>query len=141
MSIATIRTAGAVLTVATLTGALLTGCSSTPAASTASTTMASASSSTSSTTTTQAAPSSSTSSTSAAYTMAEVKKHNTASDCWSAIDNKVYDLTAWVNKHPGGAQRIIALCGTDGTAAFSDEHGDEQEPNQKLATFLLGPLS
>lgn len=75
------------------------------------------------------------------YTMTEVKQHAKASSCWSAIDRKVYDLTDWVNHHPGGRARILSLCGKDGTASFHGEHGKEAEPNKTLRGFLLGPLA
>lgn len=56
------------------------------------------------------------------------------------IDDTVYDLTAWVSRHPGGAERITALCGTDGTAAFSAQHSGNEEPQRRLTEFELGPL-
>lgn len=88
------------------------------------------------------APSAGTPSASAkAYTITDVQQHASASSCWSAIDGKVYDLTAWINQHPGGPQRILSLCGTDGTTAFHDQHGSQSQPNQKLAGFEIGTLS
>ena len=56
------------------------------------------------------------------FTMAEVQSHDTASDCWTVIDGKVYDLTSYIPIHPGGQGSIISLCGTDGTAAFTGKH-------------------
>ncbi len=76
-----------------------------------------------------------------AYTMAEVKKHNSESSCWAAIDAKVYDLTAWINQHPGGPSHILALCGTDATQAFQAQHAGDPEPAAELKQFLLGPMS
>jgi cytochrome b involved in lipid metabolism len=70
-----------------------------------------------------------------------VKTHNSATSCWAAVDKSVYDLTAWVSKHPGGSSVIKALCGTDATAAFHDEHSTEAEPNSTLKTFRLGALA
>ena len=32
----------------------------------------------------------------------EIAKHNSASDCWMIINNKVYDITPYINSHPGG---------------------------------------
>lgn len=81
------------------------------------------------------------SSTTRSYTLAQVKEHGSAGDCWAAINGKVYDLTSWENKHPGGAQRIIALCGTDGTAAFLKQHGDKSKPNEALDGFQIGVLA
>ncbi len=74
------------------------------------------------------------------YTMAQVKQHASASSCWSAIDGKVYDLTQWINRHPGGPARILSLCGIDGTAKFHGEHGTESRPNKTLAGFMIGKL-
>ena len=53
----------------------------------------------------------------------------------------VYDLTDWEDKHPGGAERIIALCGTDGSSAFDDQHSGEPEPEDMLAEYKIGVLA
>lgn len=88
-----------------------------------------------------AGPTASPTSTAAVYTMAEVSKHNSAQDCWTAVSGNVYDLTAFEDKHPGGAQRIIDLCGTDGTAAFEGQHADESRPANELSGFQIGTLA
>ncbi len=75
-----------------------------------------------------------------ALTAAEVAKHNTPSDCWAVINGNVYDLTSWIPRHPGGQSVIKALCGADGTAAFTGQHGNQGGPNQLLQGFLKGPL-
>lgn len=75
------------------------------------------------------------------YTMATVAKHANASSCWSAINGKVYDLTAWINQHPGGPDTILSLCGTNGSAAFNAQHGGQRRPANEMASFLLGTLS
>lgn len=80
------------------------------------------------------------SSTVAGYTLAQVQQHNRESDCWAAVDQKVYNLTGWIAQHPGGQQVIVNLCGTDASAAFRNEHGQQREPNQRLAEFLIGVL-
>lgn len=56
------------------------------------------------------------------YSKATVAKHHTASNCWTIVDGKVYNLTKWVAKHPGGRKRIIRMCGKDASAAFHSEH-------------------
>jgi uncharacterized membrane protein len=76
----------------------------------------------------------------ATYTLAEVSRHNSAGDCWAAIDSVVYDLGAWVDQHPGGAQRILDLCGTDGTSAFRGQHGSAEGPEKVLEGFAIGQL-
>ena len=75
------------------------------------------------------------------YTMDEVKTHNSDKSCWSVVDGKVYDLTRWITSHPGGPEVIRAMCGVDGTRAFLNQHEGRREPIQRLAMYLLGPLS
>jgi len=75
------------------------------------------------------------------YTLADVAKHNSQSSCWAAINGSVYDLTSWINQHPGGPERILAICGTDGSAAFNQQHGGQSEPAAELATFRIGSLT
>lgn len=76
-----------------------------------------------------------------AFTMADVAAHKDATSCYAVIDNKVYDLTMWINMHPGGKAPILSLCGTDGTARFRAQHGTSAKPNAMLARFLIGTLS
>lgn len=75
------------------------------------------------------------------FTMAQVQEHATQESCWAAISGNVYDLTGWINQHPGGSARIVALCGTDATAAFENQHSGNPRPAEQLQEFLLGPLS
>ncbi len=74
------------------------------------------------------------------YTMQQVTANNKTSSCWSVIDGFVYNLTSWINAHPGGAANIIKLCGIDGTALFKAQHLNQTNPAQRLSSFLLGPL-
>jgi hypothetical protein len=63
--------------------------------------------------------------------------------CWAVIEGDVYDLTTWISAHPGGPDKISALCGTDATAQFTGKHGavdDDGKPQTRLETFKLGPL-
>lgn len=79
-------------------------------------------------------------STTGTITLAEVAAHNSPSDCWSAIDGKVYNLTAWIERHPGGAVVIKAMCGKDGSAGFNGQHQGQRRPADELARFLVGDL-
>ncbi|MEY5023852.1 MAG: hypothetical protein RL569_765 [Actinomycetota bacterium] len=75
------------------------------------------------------------------FSAAEVAKHNSATNCWSVVNGKVYDLTSYVSSHPGGSSVIKAICGKDGTAAFSGQHAGAARPNNTLDGFLLGTLA
>lgn len=75
------------------------------------------------------------------YTLADVAAHSSTADCWAAIAGSVYDLTDWIGQHPGGAEHITPLCGTDATAAFSTQHSGEAQPAGELAQFQIGQLA
>ncbi|CAN6461698.1 unnamed protein product [Victoria cruziana] len=51
------------------------------------------------------------------YTKAEVSRHNTRTDCWIIIKDKVYDVTSYVEEHPGG-DAILTHAGDDSTEGF-----------------------
>jgi len=73
-------------------------------------------------------------------TLAEIQKHNSAGDCWVIISGNVYNVTSYVNMHPGGASRISSYCGQDMTQAFlSQPHSSVA--SQLHAEILLGPLN
>jgi len=55
------------------------------------------------------------------YTLAEVGKHCTRSDFWVALHGKVYDLTEFLDKHPGG-DPITLAAGRDATILFETYH-------------------
>jgi cytochrome b involved in lipid metabolism/uncharacterized membrane protein len=75
------------------------------------------------------------------YTKAQVATHKTGSDCWSIVNKKVYNLTAYVSSHPGGAAVISAICGKDGTAGFTGQHGGQPTPTSVLSGLLIGTLA
>lgn len=75
------------------------------------------------------------------YTLKQVQQHNSASDCWAAINGGVYDLTSWISQHPGGPDKIEGLCGKDGTSNFEGQHSGDSNPQSRLASFKIGELS
>ena len=68
-------------------------------------------------------------------TITEVAKHNSKSDCWMIINNKAYNLTNFINSHPGGAYTIIPYCGKDGSVGFATK--DRGQPHSSRADNLL----
>jgi cytochrome b involved in lipid metabolism len=77
----------------------------------------------------------------AGITRAQVEMRNSKNACWSIIDDKVYDLTRWIEPHPGGPSYIQFICGKDGTNSFKAQHSGRPNPTARLADFLLGPLA
>jgi cytochrome b involved in lipid metabolism len=70
----------------------------------------------------------------------EIKMHNSKSDCWSIVNANVYNLTSYVQKHPGGNAVIANICGKDGTSSFANQHNTQSKPNSVLTSFLLGSV-
>jgi cytochrome b involved in lipid metabolism len=75
------------------------------------------------------------------YTQSQVATHNNASSCYAIISGKVYDLTLWINMHPGGSAAILSLCGTDGTAKFMAQHNGAKKQMDILTRFYIGNLA
>ena len=79
--------------------------------------------------------------TTSGYTMAQVAANNSAKSCWAVIEGSVYNLTNWINSHPGGTGAIISLCGTEATSSFNAQHANQSRPSSRLSGYLLGPLA
>ena len=60
------------------------------------------------------------------YTVSEVSTHSTKDDCWTIIDGSVYNLTSYVNRHPGG-EEMLRACGNDATTLFDSRRTDSAE--------------
>ncbi|KAI5967039.1 hypothetical protein KGF57_000467 [Candida theae] len=52
----------------------------------------------------------------------ELKKHKSRSDCWTCINGKVFNITPYINFHPGGVEEIMKCAGRDGTSLFNKYH-------------------
>ncbi|MFO0743688.1 MAG: cytochrome b5-like heme/steroid binding domain-containing protein [Candidatus Paceibacterota bacterium] len=73
-------------------------------------------------------------------TLSDISSHNSKDSCWSTIEGKVYDLTSFISKHPGGADAILAICGKDGSELFDGQHGMDPRAKGLLPNFYLGDL-
>ena len=52
----------------------------------------------------------------------EVESHNTAKSAWLVIHGEVFDVTMFLELHPGGKQMLLDLCGKDASEAFDLYH-------------------
>lgn len=46
------------------------------------------------------------------HTLEDCKAHNKEEDCWLVISGKVYDVTQFLDEHPGGFDIVLAATGT-----------------------------
>lgn len=74
------------------------------------------------------------------YTMSDVAGHATPASCWSAINGSVYDLTTWINRHPGGPEAIQIICGKDGSGLFNNQHSGSKRTASALILLKIGTL-
>ncbi|NXP32488.1 NB5R4 reductase, partial [Leiothrix lutea] len=52
----------------------------------------------------------------------ELSKHNKKEDCWICIRGFVYNVTPYMEYHPGGEDELMRAAGTDGTDLFDQVH-------------------
>lgn len=77
------------------------------------------------------------------YTQSEVARHNNAKSCWVIFDGKVYDVTEFIQDHPGGDDLILDYAGKDVSAIMRDvlEHAHSDAAYEILEEYCLGTLS
>ena len=74
------------------------------------------------------------------YTMADVAKHNSSTDCWIVLNStEVYNVTSFLSVHPAGAAPITPYCGADATTAFNNVRHSSSAVAME-ATYLVGNL-
>uniref|UniRef100_A0A674AJ59 Cytochrome b5 reductase 4 n=1 Tax=Salmo trutta TaxID=8032 RepID=A0A674AJ59_SALTR len=52
----------------------------------------------------------------------ELQKHNTRDDCWTCIRGMVYNVSPYMDFHPGGEEELMKAAGIDGTDLFDQVH-------------------
>ncbi|XP_076183664.1 cytochrome b5 isoform X2 [Ptiloglossa arizonensis] len=73
------------------------------------------------------------------YTTEEVSKHVSKNDVWIIINNGVYDLTSFLNTHPGGEEILLEHAGRDGTESFEDI-GHSSNARQMMEPLKIGEI-
>lgn len=74
------------------------------------------------------------------FTLGEVKKHNKKNDAWTIIENKVYDITTWIPRHPGG-DVILKAVGKNGTRLFKSVNHPSFVKENVLPKYYIGNIS
>ncbi len=69
----------------------------------------------------------------------QVARHVTRHDCWMVIEGKVYDVTKFLDEHPGGEDILIDSAGRDSTREFEDV-GHSNEARSQLEELYVGEL-
>ncbi|GIX99245.1 cytochrome b5 [Caerostris darwini] len=74
------------------------------------------------------------------YTLSEVASHCNHNDCWVVIEDNVYDITSFLDTHPGGFDVLMEHAGRDATVAFYGA-GHLRTTKDLLKPFFVGSLA
>ena len=73
------------------------------------------------------------------YTLAEVSEHWMIDDCWIILFDRVYDVTEFLEEHPGGSYIMLESGGRDATLAFRGSR-HTRDAYDMLDKYLIGVL-
>ncbi|KAF2213302.1 hypothetical protein CERZMDRAFT_40159 [Cercospora zeae-maydis SCOH1-5] len=71
-------------------------------------------------------------------TIDELRQHNTEDEPWFVVNGEVFDGTAFLKEHPGGAQSIISAAGLDSTDEFMAIHSETAKA--MMPSYHIGTL-
>lgn len=74
------------------------------------------------------------------YSLKEVAEHKSNDSCWVIIHDKVYDVSKFLNEHPGGEEVLLEQAGQVATEAFEDV-GHSTDAREMMAEYLIGELT
>jgi acyl-lipid Delta6-acetylenase / acyl-lipid (9-3)-desaturase len=72
-------------------------------------------------------------------TMANIAKHNKRDDIWIVVEGKCYDVTKFVDYHPGGWLVLVDMGGKDCTDAFANYH-PARVYEKMLPSYYIGDV-
>ncbi|CAL8294862.1 unnamed protein product [Lota lota] len=73
------------------------------------------------------------------YRLSEIEAQNTFKSSWIIINNKVYDVTHFLEEHPGGEEVLREQAGGDATESFEDV-GHSTDAREMAAEMMIGEL-
>ncbi|XP_066156562.1 cytochrome b5-like isoform X2 [Euwallacea fornicatus] len=73
------------------------------------------------------------------YSFEEIKKHNNKNSTWFVINNDVYDVTEFLNEHPGGEEVLIEQAGKEATESFEDV-GHSSDAREMMEKYKIGTM-
>ncbi|KAM0754907.1 cytochrome b5 [Meredithblackwellia eburnea MCA 4105] len=73
------------------------------------------------------------------YSVADVAAHNKDKDAWVIIDGGVYDMSDFLDEHPGGKKILLNSCGKDSSEKFWKFHS-KKVLEKTAKPFLIGAV-
>jgi len=74
------------------------------------------------------------------YSLKEVAEHKDKKSTWLVIHDKVYDVTKFLEEHPGGEEVLLEQAGKDATESFEDV-GHSTDARTMMKEYLVGELN
>ncbi|XP_036181756.1 fatty acid desaturase 2-like protein FADS2B isoform X3 [Myotis myotis] len=69
------------------------------------------------------------------YSWQEIQRHNQETDQWLVINRKVYDVTSWADRHPGGRRVLNHYAGEDATAQLVEDFQELRRTLEAMNMF------
>ncbi|NXR64971.1 CYB5B protein, partial [Rhadina sibilatrix] len=69
----------------------------------------------------------------------EVAKRNSSREAWLVIHGRVYDVTRFLEEHPGGEEVLLEQAGRDATESFEDV-GHSTDAREMLKQYYIGEV-
>ncbi|NXO53307.1 CYB5B protein, partial [Aramus guarauna] len=69
----------------------------------------------------------------------EVGKRNSSREAWLVIHGRVYDVTRFLEEHPGGEEVLLEQAGRDATESFEDV-GHSTDAREMLKQYYIGEI-
>lgn len=69
----------------------------------------------------------------------EIAEHKNKNSCWIILHDKVYDVSKFLDEHPGGEEVLLEQSGTDATENFEDV-GHSTDARDLLPEYLIGEV-
>ncbi|PWA72885.1 cytochrome b5, heme-binding site-containing protein [Artemisia annua] len=73
------------------------------------------------------------------FSLSDVSLHNNSKDCWVVINARVYDVTNFLNDHPGGDNVLLDVAGKDASEEF-EEVGHGSAARLMLDEYYVGEV-
>lgn len=73
------------------------------------------------------------------YSLHEIKKNCENDQTWVVINNSVYNVTDFLNEHPGGEEVLLEQSGKNATEAFEDV-GHSTDAREMMKKYKIGEL-
>ncbi|XP_036897284.1 cytochrome b5 type B [Sturnira hondurensis] len=73
------------------------------------------------------------------FRLEEVAQRNTSKETWLVIHGRVYDITRFLNEHPGGEEVLLEQAGADASESFEDV-GHSSDAREMLKQYYIGDV-